>query len=195
MDDAGPPIATPSVCLWISPLKIKNVVCSKIFNSSNIWPGNRFVQSWRVVSLISRSLMTRRASVIGMLVYRDSTSKDTMISSGSIKGPIPTEKKHNIIYKLDCKDCDAVYIGESKRAYQTRIGEHISAVQKADTRWYGTADHCWKFNHDFNWTENKILGHELNTTTRKIKETIHSIKTEITSMESPTSSLTSGYQQ
>ena len=28
--------------------------------------------------------MTRRASVIGMLVYRDSTSKDTMISSGSM---------------------------------------------------------------------------------------------------------------
>ena len=96
----------------------------------------------------------------------------------SLKEPIPTEKKRNIIYKLDCKDCDAVYIGESKRAYQTRIGEHISAVRKADTKRYETADHCWKFNHDFNWTDNKILGHELNTTTRKIKETIHSIKTE-----------------
>ena len=36
------------------------------------------------MSLFSRSLMTRRASVIGMLVYRDSTSKDTMISSGSM---------------------------------------------------------------------------------------------------------------
>ena len=35
-----------------------------------------------VESLFSRSLMTRRASVIGMLVYRDSTSQDTMISSG-----------------------------------------------------------------------------------------------------------------
>ena len=35
----------------------------------------------------------------------------------SPKDPIPTEKKHNIIYKLDCKDCDAVYIGESKRAH------------------------------------------------------------------------------
>ena len=46
------------------------------------------------------------------------------------------------------------------------------------TKRYETADHCWKFNHDFNWTENKILGHELNTTTRKIKEAIHSIKTE-----------------
>ena len=28
--------------------------------------------------------MTRRASVISMLVYRDSKSKDTMISSGSM---------------------------------------------------------------------------------------------------------------
>ena len=83
----------------------------------------------------------------------------------SPKDPVPTEKKHNIIYKLDCKDCE-------------RIGEHISAVRKADTKWYETADHCWKFNHDFNWTENKISGHELNTTTRKIKETIHSIQTE-----------------
>ena len=32
----------------------------------------------------------------------------------SPKDPIPTEKKHSIIYKLDCKDCDVVYIGESK---------------------------------------------------------------------------------
>ena len=34
----------------------------------------------------------------------------------------------------------------------------------------------WRLNHDFNWTKNKVLGHELNTTSRKIKETIHSIK-------------------
>ena len=60
----------------------------------------------------------------------------------SSEDPIPTEKKHNIIYMLDCKDCDAVYIGESKRAYQTRIGEHISAVRKADTKRYETADLC-----------------------------------------------------
>ena len=96
----------------------------------------------------------------------------------SPKDSIPTEKKQNIIYKLDCKDCDAVYIGEPKRAYQTRIGEHIPAVRKADTKPYETADHCWKFNYDFKWTENMILGYELNTTTRKIKETIDSIKTE-----------------
>ena len=113
----------------------------------------------------------------------------------SPKDPIPTEKKYNIIYKLDCQDCDDIYIGESKRAYQTRIGEHISAVRKVDTKRYETADHCWKFNHGFNWTENKILGHELNTTTRRIKETIHSIKTENCINGISYKLLTSGYQQ
>ena len=84
MDDAGPPIATPSVCWWNSPLKIKNVVCSRNSSSSNMWSGNRFVRSWRVVSLFRRSLMIRRASVNGMLVYSDLTLKDTMISYGSM---------------------------------------------------------------------------------------------------------------
>ena len=56
----------------------------------------------------------------------------------------------------DCKYCDAVYIGESERAYQTRIGEHISAVRKADTKRNERAEHCWKFNHDFNWTEGNL---------------------------------------
>ena len=130
--------------------------------------------------------LTSKASVNNFKEHYPSTKiKSTFYTATTLrkilpspKDPIPTEKKHNIIYKLGCKDCDAVYIGESKRAYQTRTGEHISAVRKAGTRRYETADHCWKFNHDFNWTENKILGHELNTTTRKIKDTIHSIKTE-----------------
>ena len=73
MDDAGPPIATPAVCWWNSPLKIENVVRSRNSSFSNIWLGNRFVRSWRVVSLFSTSLMTRRVSVIGKSVYRDST--------------------------------------------------------------------------------------------------------------------------
>ena len=48
MDDAGPPIATPSVCWWNSSLKIKNVVRSRNSSSSNIWSGNRFIRSWRI---------------------------------------------------------------------------------------------------------------------------------------------------
>ena len=48
-------------------------------------------------------------------------------------------------------------------------------VRAADTRRYGTAEHCWKYNHDCDWENKKIMDYETNTTTRKIKETIHSL--------------------
>ena len=38
-----------------------------------------------------------------------------------------------------------------------------------------TVDHCWKYIHDFNWENKKIMDYEANTITRKIKETIHSL--------------------
>ena len=30
------------------------------------------------------------------------------------KDPIPKEDRNNVIYQLDCKDCEAVYVGETK---------------------------------------------------------------------------------
>ena len=68
---------------------------------------------------------------------------------------------------------EAVYFGESKRTLSERTKEHTRAVRAADTRRYETADHCWKYNHDFHWKNKKIMDYEANTTTRKFKETIH----------------------
>ena len=91
------------------------------------------------------------------------------------KDPVPSEQRNNIVYKYDCKDCEAVYFGESKQTNAQRTKEHTRAVRAADTRTYETADHCWKYNHDFDWENKKIMDYETNTTTRKIKETIHSL--------------------
>ena len=63
---------------------------------------------------------------------------------------------------------------DSKRTIAERTKEHTRAVRAADTRRYETADHCWKYNHDFDWENKKIMDYETNTTTRKIKVTIHS---------------------
>ena len=68
-----------------------------------------------------------------------------------VKDPVPLEQRNNIVYKYDCKDCEAVYFGESKRTIAERTKEHTRAVRAADTRRYETADHCWKYNHDFDW--------------------------------------------
>ena len=96
------------------------------------------------------------------------------------RDPIPSEQRNNIVYKYDCKNCEGVYFGESKRTLAERTKEHTRAVRAADTRRSETADHCWKYNHDFNWENKKIMNYEANTTTRKIKETIHSLSNMVT---------------
>ena len=77
-----------------------------------------------------------------------------------------------------CKDCEAVYFGESKRTLAERTKKHTRAVRAADNRRYETA-HCWKYSHDFNWENKKIMDYEANTAARKIKETIHLLRDNI----------------
>ena len=89
------------------------------------------------------------------------------------KDPIPKEDRNNVIYQLHCKDCEAVYVGETKRTLNIRNNEHISAVKSASQRSH-TAEHCWKYNHDFDWNNKRVLDFEKNWKTRIIKEAIYS---------------------
>ena len=113
--------------------------------------------------------------------FYTTTTLRTLLSHA--KGAVPSEQRNNIVYKYDCRDGEAVYFGESKRPLAERTKEHTRAVRAADTRRYETADHCWKYNHDFDWENKKIMDYEANTTTRKIKETIHRRKRPKTNPE------------
>ena len=53
--------------------------------------------------------------------------------------------------------------------------EQLQRELKNTLELYETADHCWKYNHDFNWENKKIMDYEANTTTRKSKEIIYSL--------------------
>ena len=66
-------------------------------------------------------------------------------------------------------------VGESKRTLAERTKGHTRAVRTADTRRYEAVNHCWKYNHDFDWENKKIMDYETYSTARKIKETIHSL--------------------
>ena len=93
-----------------------------------------------------------------------------------VKDPVASEQRNNNVYKYDCKD--SVYFGESKRTIAEITKEHTRAVRAADTRRYETADHCWRYNHDFDWESKKIMDYEANTATGKIRETIHSLSND-----------------
>ena len=80
-----------------------------------------------------------------------------------------------MVYKIPCADCNAVYIGETKRSLNQHAKEHARAVKTGDVDKNEIADHCWKNDHRFNWENKAIIDRELNSVSRKIKETIHSI--------------------
>ena len=70
------------------------------------------------------------------------------------------EKKSNVVYQIPCNDCEAVYIGETKRTLVQHVQEHKSAVRNADTSKNEIADHSWTKDHQFNWNEKKIIDQE-----------------------------------
>ena len=79
--------------------------------------------------------------------------------------------------QLNCKDREAVYVEETKRTLNIRAEGHITAIKSASKRSH-TAEHCWKYNHDFDWEHKKILDFEKNWKTRTIKEAIYSEENE-----------------
>ena len=104
--------------------------------------------------------------------------KRALISTTSKQHSIPKEDRDNAVYQLNCKDCVAVYVGETKRTLNIRAEEHITAIKSGSKRSH-TEEHCWKYNHDFDWKHKKVLDFEKNWKTRTIKEEIYSEENEL----------------
>jgi hypothetical protein len=79
--------------------------------------------------------------------------------------------KNNIIYKIMCKDCDASYVGQTKRKLNTRIIEHKRNIKQSNLS--VVSRHIIDMNHDMDWNDVRILDCESNYYKRLISETIH----------------------
>ena len=49
--------------------------------------------------------------------------------------------KSGLVYQISCRDCDAVYIGETGRSLETRKREHIDAVMNFDLKKFARCQH------------------------------------------------------
>jgi len=81
--------------------------------------------------------------------------------------------QHGVVYKITCHDCDASYIGQTKRQLRTRIKEHVSDINKKSGSPSVISEHRLRFNHDFEWDNIKIIDYELSYQKRIIAEMVH----------------------
>ncbi|XP_077277703.1 uncharacterized protein LOC143905912 [Temnothorax americanus] len=86
------------------------------------------------------------------------------------KDRLTMSKETNVVYQIDCVNCEASYIGQTKRHLETRIKEHFNDIKKHCSNHSVVSKHRSQNNHDFKWSEPKILHKECNTKKREIAE-------------------------
>ena len=86
-----------------------------------------------------------------------------------LKDPVATEDKNKIFYEIDCSNCDAVYLGESKRSLKSLSDAHKRSVRNWDCDKNETAKHCWEADHNFTWDQKNVVDRKSRLIPRKIK--------------------------
>jgi len=88
------------------------------------------------------------------------------------KGKDKLDNKMNtgVVYKLECNDCEKVYIGQTKRHLETRIKEHKNNIRNSSGIQSVVTNHRVSENHEFKWDEPIILHKEKNRRKREIAE-------------------------
>lgn len=112
------------------------------------------------------------------LAMRPQNKNSNMFSN--LKSEIPKENKSSVVYKIDCEDCEATYIGETIQKLGTRKRQHMNDTKKQSNsnNLSALAKHAIKNKHNFKFDEMKILVNERNKTKLQIHEVNQIIKFE-----------------
>jgi len=77
------------------------------------------------------------------------------------KDTLPSLSRSNVVYKINCLNCDASYVGQTKRTLNTRVAEHRNHIRKDTAQVSVITDHRLQSNHEFDWGEGVRRGNKL----------------------------------
>ena len=84
-----------------------------------------------------------------------------------------------VVYQIPCRDCTGIYIGETGRAYKTRLAEHKRDLKPANlakvddnnfNKKTALVKHVITKDHRVDWDHSKILTFEIDFTKRRFLE-------------------------
>ena len=79
-----------------------------------------------------------------------------------------------VVYKINCLNCDKVYIGQTSRSLKSRVKEHVRAVATEDKNSL-LAKHCAETQHSFDFEQTQIIDREKQWHKRLFLEAWHSV--------------------
>jgi hypothetical protein len=85
------------------------------------------------------------------------------------KDPLPLMENSSLVYKVNCSDCSANYIGETSKRLKSRLHEHQLAIRRSDPL-SQMANHTIDNNHSFAFNEAKIIGRSTTHAGRLLQE-------------------------
>ena len=88
------------------------------------------------------------------------------------KDILPQESRSNVVYRINCNDCEASYVGQTGRLLKTRINEHRNHINRNTTQTSVITEHRISLSHDFDWNGVEILDEETILNNRLISEII-----------------------
>src|SRR5580765_2337938 len=112
------------------------------------------------------------------IVYKINKKLNTLIRLG--KDKLPNNERTNVVYKIDCKNCNTTYIGQTKRHLRTRVKEHYNNIKLHTSNYSVISTHKLETGHDFDWTKPNILHNEKHVRKREITEMFFIKKTNNT---------------
>jgi len=80
---------------------------------------------------------------------------------------------NNVVYKISCNECNASYVGQTKRQLKTRTREHVNNSKSSVAKPSVITEHMREFSHSFNWKNVIILDTEANYFKRSVSEMLH----------------------
>ena len=73
------------------------------------------------------------------------------------KDPLPPNLINGVIYRVPCKQCDKVYVGQTGRSLECRLKEHKRAVKCGNVDASAMAEHVWNEGHQVDWEAAGVL--------------------------------------
>jgi hypothetical protein len=89
------------------------------------------------------------------------------------KDQIPKDSKSFVIYKLNCLDCDACYIGKTIRQLKTRVEEHQKGIGSRECEISAVYKHAQETRHKIDFDNVEVLDSAGSDYRLKLKEALY----------------------